>query len=129
MAVIPDPVASAATLTLRAITGDGGFALQDGTPVILSWTAPDDGRLHSIMQVAYIHAASDMTGGNIGCSFTDPDGNSVTDPVFVTGALSADFSNWNSNVLLVQPGSVSTVDQATALAAGAATCWAEIWAT
>jgi hypothetical protein len=126
MALIPDPYPQG--LTLRAITPAAGFALQDGTPAILSWTAPDDGQLHTIMQVAYVYASSEMTGGNINCSFYDPAGNAVTDPEFVTGGLMSGYSNWNSNVLLVAPGTVSAIGQGSALTGGAATCWAEIWA-
>jgi hypothetical protein len=116
-----------AGMVRQAVTASAGFALQDATPTILSWTAPNDGLLHWAFVGAYLHASSSMTGGELGNSFTDPQGNVVSDNQFVPGGQPSGFSQWQSNLVPVQPGTVVSVYQATALTGGAAKAWAAIW--
>ena len=45
--------------------GRTGFALQDATPTILSWTAQNDGNLHIAILAVVIKVSSAETGGAI----------------------------------------------------------------
>lgn len=114
-------------LRLLISTDDAGFAMIDGTPTFLSYTFPNDGNLHWAFVAAYLHASSDMTGGEIGNGFTDPQGNSVQDNVFVPGSQPSGFSQWQTNMVPVLGGTAVTIYQATALTVGNAQAWGAIW--
>lgn len=121
------PLFSPSGLVLVATTGASGFALQNATPTILTWTAPNDGKMHWAFVSAYLHASSGMTGGELGNGFTDPQGNAVLDNVFVPGSQPSGYSQWQTNLVPAQAGTAVTVYQATALTVGAALAWAGIW--
>lgn len=116
-----------AGLGLRAATPAGGFALQDATPVILSWAVPDDGALHRVMFFATAVVGSTATGGAVNVTFEAPDGTAVAWGI-IPGGQGAGYAYNQSNILpsLVKAGSLVTVTQ-TALTAGAVRLWAEIW--
>ena len=72
------------------------------------------------------------TGGYIRCSFTMPDGTYV-DPELIPGTSGSGtfynlgyFTNTTSGI--IQPGTTVQVYQASAMTAGDATVWAELWA-
>jgi hypothetical protein len=115
------------TFKLVASNVIGGVPLVNGTPTFLSWTAPNDGLMRWAFIAAYLHASSTMTGGELGNGFTDPQGNTVSDTVFVPGSQSSGFSQWQTNLVPIQAGTAVTVFQATALTAGAAQAWGGIW--
>ena len=50
---------------LVATTGVNGFMLQNATPNILSWTAPNDGNMHRLIVFATLHVTSSETGGKV----------------------------------------------------------------
>ena len=120
-------------LTRVATTGAGGFALENGTPTILEWTAPDDGELHAVIVQARLVVTSAETGGQVLIAF---DGGGVSgggdyhlsDGTQGTGDY-VNGSNTGEASLPVHPGEKVTVLQATALTAGAAILYAEIWAS
>jgi len=127
------PFADAPILGLLASTfplsGTAGFALQNGTPNILTWTAPADGQMHRFMLISEMNVTSAQTGGEINVSFTEPDGVFRTRLLY-TGTLAAGFvqpSGDTPTLTLVAPGSVTTLFQQSAQTAGAAVLWAEIW--
>lgn len=128
---ILSPAPSAVTgLQLMATTGLAGFALQNATPTIQSWTAPNDGNLHRAQIFAVQHVVSTETGGGVQVVYTLPDG-TVAAPhtALAGGAAAGDGILQNNLCILVQAGTTVTVKQASALTAGAAVVWAEIWAS
>jgi hypothetical protein len=113
------------SLTLQATTGDTGYTLVNGTGVILSWTAPNDGNLHTVHVIVGLHVTNGQTGGAIALNTTLPDGATVTPNIFAGGA--GIMASDQSADKIVQPGSTTTLTQSSAMSAGAATLWAEIW--
>ncbi len=126
--------AATAAAGLAALGGEGsqaatvaaGFALQNATPTILTWTAPNDGALHRFTLVTVQHVTSAETGGAVSLSFTAPDGTAVTGvSVYAggsgTGVSAASFDR------LIQANTTVTVAQSSALTAGAALVWAQLW--
>jgi hypothetical protein len=117
------------SLSSKAATGIAGFALVNGTPTILSWTVPNDGNLHRFAIFGSLSVTENETGGNIGYAYVLPDGTQTSFELvagnvnFAPSGEQAPFTN----LAIVAPGSLVTVSQSTALTAGAATLWAEIW--
>jgi hypothetical protein len=117
-------------LQLQATTGVAGIALVNGTPTILTWTAPSDGSMHPVQILGIVGVASGETGGGVNVAYTDMAGN-AQNSVLVSGSLGAGsqpFSNvLNKTMILLPSGGTVSIAQSTALTAGAATLWAEIW--
>lgn len=114
------------TDTLGASTGIAGFALQNATPNILSWTAPNDGLLHRVTCVEIKHCTVAETGGAVSMTFTGPDGSSTSVAVDAGGRGIGLFASSTLD-RLVQAGSTTTVAQSSALTAGTSLVWAELW--
>jgi hypothetical protein len=113
------------SLELQATTGPNGFALQDATPTIISWTAPNDGNLHRVVCFFELQITSAQTGGEVNLPFTDASG-TIRSFVLASGGQGA--GNVNApNEVLIKAGTTISVAQISALTAGAATVWAEIW--
>jgi hypothetical protein len=114
-----------------ATTGMSGYVLINGTGTILSWTAPNDGRLHAVQVYTLMSVTSATTGGDLQITFTDPTNNPKnTDWLYANRTVddkSTDYPQWLH--LLVHPGGTVTLTQNTALTAGAATIWAEFWSS
>jgi hypothetical protein len=119
-------------LILQATTGDTGFALVNGTPTILTWTSPNDGNLHRIDIVAALNVTSSVTGGKITYNYTGLDGNNHQPQIFAVN-LAAGYMYPNSNPspvsLVVGPNITVTVIQQSAVTAGAAVLYANLYAT
>ena len=116
-------------LTRQAATAAAGFALQNATPTILTWTAPADGNNHRVEILGEVSISSNETGGLVQVQFTDPGGSSRT-LTLINGGLGsgvqvASFAGNNSFV--IQSGSAVNINQSTALTGGAATAYLEIW--
>lgn len=120
----PQP-GSASLLALGASTGLAGFALTNGTPVIASWTAPNDGKMHRVLAVLNYDCTSTCTGGSLGVSTTTANGTVRTFGGFAQGNYA---TGWAAITTAVQvaPGSVTSLVQASALTAGAVTFWADL---
>lgn len=116
-------------LALQASTGLAGFALVNGTPNIISWTAPADGKMHRVIVPLAVIVTSAETGGAVGISYTDPSGVARTATVnsggHGAGPWSYDFPQQVAQV--IAPGSTFTLQQSSALTVGAATVYAELW--
>ena len=117
-------------LTRVATTGPNGFALQNGTPTILSWTAPNDGALHDVLIMATEEITVALTGGIVAAGwnttnyFTRVFDNTAVDvypgPFNSLGRAPICFS--------VLPGGQALLFQYSAVTAGAATIYADMWA-
>ena len=113
---------------LQATTGASGFALQNGTPNILTWTPPNDGAVHRVVLVATLTVATTESGGRIDCTFSNPANAATTVAGVIAGALSGGDSYGPSMMsFTVAGGTAFVLKQGVALTAGAATLWAEIW--
>jgi hypothetical protein len=115
------------TLGLVATTGQPGFAKVNGTPNILTWTAPADGQPHRFMVFATETVTSAETGGGISTNQTSPSGVQQigTTNIFSGGKTAGTYHITDGAV--IQAGSTVTVLQSAALTAGASTVWVEIW--
>lgn len=114
-----------ATLNLLAATPVAGFALQNGTPAILTWTAPNDGQLHRVIVAQTAHCTSAGTGGRVNVNGTAPDGSALA--VQALAANQGTGTTANLVTILVQAGTTVTLAQFSALTAGAVTAWFELW--
>jgi hypothetical protein len=105
-----------------------GYTLVNGTGTVsgMTWTSPNDGQMHMILVTANIDVTSNETGGAIGVSLTSPNGVTHVPGVYAAG-LSAGFAYFTM-AYFVEPNTTVTLQQTTALTAGAATLWAAIWA-
>jgi hypothetical protein len=112
--------------TLQAQTAAAGVSLINGTQTLASWTTPNDGNIHHFIATAYVYATSTMTGGQINNAFTDLAGNAASWS-FISGGVAA--GGWSSDymILMCKANTTVTITQSTAMTAGAAKCWAEIW--
>lgn len=102
-----------------------GFPLVNGTPTILSWTAPNDGIVHIVHLVSAQQVTVAETGGAVAVNFTAPDSVARQFPIFPGGSGAGDQSNVQD--FLVAPGSTTSIVQTSALTAGAASYWAQLW--
>jgi hypothetical protein len=116
---------------LQSATPAAGFTFVNATPVILSWTAPSDGKLHRYTIYVGQTVSSNMTGGETAILFTTPGGTPESQQ-FGAAGLAAGFYGPNSFAFLsgmVEAGTTVTIEQFTAMTAGAAVMWAELWAS
>lgn len=120
------PFAQVPALQLQATTGPAGYALANGTGNIVTWAVPNDGALHRFLIVANLLVTSAETGGAVGLSaLLSPSGASHS-PGLLAGGAAAGLTQVN-NAYFAQAGSVVTLAQTSALTAGAAVLWAELW--
>jgi len=113
-------------LAKQATTPAAGFALQNATPNILTWTPPADGSLHPFQVIAAMDVGSTETGGGIAVTFTLPDGTSGIIYLF-GGNNSGGYVEPNFCAGISEGGQPVTITQYGALTGGASTVWAEIW--
>ena len=111
---------------IQAATPVGGFALQNGTPTILTWNVPNDGKLHVAFVVMLKHVTAAETGGAITLSYNTPDGTPNSHTPFAGGGLINTLDE-EQDFPLVQAGAVLTLAQSSALTVGASKLWAQIW--
>lgn len=123
------PFADAPAIGLLATTdtlNPSGFPLQNATPVILTWTAPSDGRRHRVFFYSSLHVATSQTGGQVNTFGGTPAPANAFNELIAGGQAAGDYMG-NYNGMIVGPGQLVEVTQSTALTAGAATVWIEIW--
>lgn len=111
-----------------ATTSLAGYALVNGTPTILTWTAPNDGQMHRINVVAEQVTTSTATAGATSMTHEYPNGTGASPGIFGGGDTTSQLRQFQTDRLIAS-GSVVTVQQSTALTGGAVTFWAEIWAS
>lgn len=113
-------------LATTTATGTTGVALANGTPTILSWTAPADGNMHRVSVTVVLHVATAETGGAIQITWTAPDGTGGSAVSAYAGGAGTGTVKTFSADFLIGPGSAIAVAQSSALTGGSATVWAEI---
>lgn len=115
-----------ANLQLQKATPVAGVALINGTQTIVSWTAPNDGQLHRVVLFTTRDVTSGETGGAETVSLVAPDGTvggyTLSGGNAPTGVTSGTTQSW-----IIKAGTAFTLTQSSALTAGAAIRWAEIW--
>jgi hypothetical protein len=114
-------------MTLLAATAVAGYTLVNGTGNIITWTAPNDGNLHRIFLAYTIHITSAETGGQITLAWNAPDGGVASHTVTAAGTAATVGGGSLIMGVIVEAGQTVTLSQATALTAGAAVLWAELW--
>jgi len=116
-------------MTLLASTPASGTALANGTQTILTWTAPNDGNMHRFALTSVVHVTSAETGGGLQLQWKLPDGTADTNGLYAGGSGTGIQINPGGGVFmqLVEPGTTVNFVQTSALTAGAATVWAELW--
>lgn len=115
---------------LVASTGTTGFTLINGTQNILTWTPPNDGNMHRFYVATSFLVTSNETGGLLQVTYTDPGGNVRTRSLQAAGQAAGYYNGTGATPAVAttcQGGSQVIVQQASALTAGAAILWAEIW--
>jgi hypothetical protein len=115
-------------LQLQAATPAAGYALADGTGTVVSWTAPGDGQVHRVIIIANVHVTGAETGGQLGTVSTAPDGSVRTNATAISsGGQATGTQQFALLGHIIEAGSTVEVLQNSALTAGAATAWVEIW--
>ena len=117
-----------ANLTRLASTGTTGFALQDATPIILSWTAPNDGNLHYVAGISVlVDCTAAATGGALAVVAYGVGGiTSVADQISA-GGFSVGQTIAYEKPIALPPGQLVMLKQSGALTAGNVTVYADIW--
>lgn len=110
--------------TVVAATPLGGFALQNATPSIISWTTPNDGQLHAVELSAMLIVSTAQTGGAVIISCTI--GGQVKQlTIYGGGAAAGVFAQVSVITVECDPNTTVSLLQQTALTAGAANVYAE----
>jgi hypothetical protein len=114
--------AVAATLSQVATTGAAGTALVNGTPTILSWTAPNDGSLHVVSVFSVIKVTTLEVGGLVQLLATT--GGTAGTYTLMAAALGVGVTLGLATTAVVDPGTTVSIVQGSALTVGAATLFA-----
>ena len=112
-----------------ATTGPAGVALINGTQNIITWTAPNDGQMHRVALYGCLSVTTAETGGSTQLTYTSPDNRGAGVTVWGSGFGAGVFQPNLIPLITVKPGSTVTFQQNAALTAGAATVFAELWAS
>lgn len=115
-----------------ASTGVDGYALpSSGQPVVLEWTAPNDGKLHAVVIVGSEIITTAITGGVIEASWTCGGQNIIrylNGGTIAAGGYSLAIDNPPNNNLAIDPGSTVEVKITQPISAGAGTVYIKILA-
>jgi hypothetical protein len=114
---------AAAQLGVVAKTPAAGTALVNGTPTILSWTAPNDGQLHYFSLALCLNRTLATTGGAVGLTFTVAGSAKAAALFNGTAGAGVDYSGDSPAFNLplpCDPGTTVSIVQTSALTAGAA---------
>lgn len=110
-----------------ADTGLQGYTLINGTGPILTWQTPNDGLMHVCQIMGMIRVTSAETGGQIQSNGTSPDGSPFVQFTSDAGGHPIGHFEMSAMYIALAPNTLYTMAQSTALTAGAAVCWAQIW--
>jgi hypothetical protein len=111
------PVAPTAIYPI--VTSFAPTALINGTQSFVSYTVPSDGKQHLVSVVGLLNVSVAETGGQCFASMTSG-GNAIT-PAVVAAGQGAGVVGGSTIEKACDPGTVVTVQQGSALTAGAAT--------
>jgi len=124
------PFAPSTALVLQASTGAAGVALVNGTPAIISWTAPNDGNLHRFIFQGSRNVTVTEVGGALAVTYTTNGASGAQSLTIAAGSTAAPSNAALSNSgfgATIAPGTTVTVAQTSALTSGTCTVYAEIW--
>lgn len=112
-----------AGISTVAATALAGWTMTTGTPTILSWTAPNDGKVHNVTVGGSFYVTSATTGGQINVTYTVPSGAGTR-----TDQMSAATQATGSHPVVgyqfaVEPNTTVTIAQESSMSAGAAKFW------
>ena len=107
----------------QAATAATGFALQNATPTILTFTTANDGALHAVTLYHNLVVTSNQTGGAIQITYTLA-GTLRTVTVSAGGLTTGITGNTSAFALVCDPNTAVTLSQSSAQTAGAATEYA-----
>lgn len=110
----------------QSATPVAGTALINGTQTICTWTTPNDGLLHRVLAFGSLNVTSGQTGGVVNFSGVIPSLGTANDALFAGGQAIGSYMGFGP-AAIVGPNQTVTINQATALTAGAAVIYAEIW--
>jgi hypothetical protein len=109
--------------TTVAATALAGFTMTSGTPTILTYTTPNDGRPHQVLITGTMHVTVATTGGAVQAVYSAPDG-LVTFTAAVSSATQAVGAHPAGGVTAtVAPNTTITISQSSGVSAGAAKIW------
>jgi hypothetical protein len=120
-------------MSLVATTPPAGYTLVNGTGPVLTWNVPNDGALHVALILCTLTVTSGETGGVIAVAagWKSPSGGSAAGATtLIPGGQAAGTSgqpNGQCSTFVVGSGSQFVISQTTALTAGAAIAWIQIW--
>lgn len=115
-----------------ATTGASGYALVNSTGTILSWTAPNDGNLHTVLVSGGMNVSGTPAGGRIYTTFV-VGGSSQTNMLLINPTSSGYWSMTSGHNtpgvvgFCCDPNTTVTVQQGSALTSGTATLYATIF--
>lgn len=113
-------------LFVLATLTTAGYTYINGTGNIISYTFPNDGLTHRVLPSGELVVATTQTGGQIQMTYTSPDGVVRTAQLDAGGHVNGTFT-LNNTSYTVAPNSTVTIKQNTALQAGAAVLYPELW--
>lgn len=111
---------------LAAETPAGGFALQNATPVVYTWTTPNDGNLHGFEAYAALTVTLAETGGATKVLWTI---NGVAQQATVFANALAVGTTVNTVQAVADPNTTVTLQQTSALTAGASKIFSVLYGT
>lgn len=117
---------------INVATPLAGFALQNGTPNIISYTTPNDGKIHFVFVAGEVVVSVGETGGQLSLNFTDPGGTPRSRSQDPGGHAAGYFDFGSSNggqLVAVAPNTTVTLLQSVALTVGAAVVYAGLFST
>lgn len=106
---------------LALVASAQNFALQNGTPTMCQWTAPNDGNLHYASFGGNLTVTSSETGGSVSFYIAG----TLADTVFVASLSTNKIAI--GGTFLVLPGQTVSIAQSSALTAGASSATVGIW--
>lgn len=107
-------------------TPAAGFALQNGTPNILTFTTPNDGNIHGYYLASSMNVTVLEVGGAVNLNFT-AGGHAYSNSVFNSGAAVGNYIGVST--FPADPNTTVTLVQTAALTSGAAVVFASIVGT
>lgn len=104
-----------------------GIALINGIQTLLTYFVPNDGRNHVFLLMGMTNVSSAETGGAIQVAYSTPVTGAVTGTPDAGGNASTGPNGWNVVWRFATPGSLITVTQSSALTAGGAIAYCQLW--
>lgn len=117
----PNPTVNSLTPTAR--TSTAGFALQNGTPNVLTFNTPNDGNMHEYGVAATLNVTTLEVGGQVSLNWT-AGGHAYSVVAFASALAVGNYTF--SQPIIADPNTAVTIAQTAALTSGAANAFAAI---